>query len=301
MTKARYAAVVAIGPCCLLLAASCGGEDYIDAPVLGSPDGAVADGARGRVDGAGDRDGTSPLGDGAVSDAGQGDADASVADADAALLDSGRGNVPNLRTAKGFAVLGGQAVTNSGAGTAITGDIGVSPGLTLTGIPAGQPTGTVYLGNDAVVVQAQLDLTTAYNDLAGRACPAANVLTGQDLAGKTLIPGVYCFASSAALGVGTLTLDAKNDPNAFWVFQIVSTLDVAGSTVTVINGGTACNVFWQVGSSATVLDNARFAGNIVALSSISLLTGASVSPGRALARNAAVSMLSNVVSKAACQ
>lgn len=290
--KPNLVALVALGPCCLgvALAVACGGSDYVDPPDLGSLDGAL-DGRR-----PGDGDGDAP------SDGSPGDA-SDASDADAPIVDGGAdaltGNVPLLRGAKRFAVLGGQTVTNSGAGTTIGGDLGVSPGSTVTGLPPGQPSGAIFVGADAVVVQAQNDLTTLYNDLKGRACPAANVLTGQDLAGKTLLPGVYCFSSSAALGVGTLFLDANFDPDASWVFQIGSTLDVAASTVTVINGGTPCNVFWQVGSSATVLDNALLAGNLVAFSDITLNTGAVVT-GRALARNGAVTMLSNQVSKAVC-
>jgi hypothetical protein len=307
MMKSKIA-LVGLVPCCILLAIACGGSDYVDDAVVGAPDGALSDGTTrpGDRDAAGSRDGD-PSGDGALGDAADGTSDAQV-DADAnvdgaildAALDANANDVPLLRSAKTFAVLAGSTVTNNGAGTTIIGNLGVSPGLAVTGLPPGQPVGTVHVGADGVAVQAQLDLTKLYDDLAGRPCPAANVLTGQDLAGKTLLPGVYCFSSSAALGVGMLTLDANNDPNAFWVFQIASTLDVAASTVSVINGGTACNVFWQVGSSATVLDNALFAGNIVALSSITLNTGAAVSPGRALARNAAVTMLTNQVSTALC-
>ena len=288
--KPTLIALVALGACGLALAAACGGSDYIDPPGLGSLDGAPDGRAR-----PGDRDGDTSS-DGSPGDASDADADASIVDGGADAL---TGNVPNLRGARRFAVLGGQTVTNIGAGTTIGGDLGVSPGSTVTGLPPGQPIGAIFLGADAVVVQAQNDLTTLYDDLEGRACPAANVLTGQDLAGKTLLPGVYCFSSSAAIGVGTLFLDANFDPNAFWVFQIGSTLDVAASTVTVIKGGTPCNVFWQVGSSATVLDNALLAGNLVAFSDITLNTGAAVT-GRALARNGAVTMLSNQVSKAVC-
>jgi hypothetical protein len=297
ITKSKIAALVAIGPCCILVAVSCGGSDYVDPSTDGSLDGAPPDGSSGPGDrdGTGARDGEQP-GDGALGDGGDGDGPDAV---DGGLLGDAA-DVPVLRSAKTFVVLAGQTVTNSGAGTTIIGNLGVSPGNTVTGLPPGQPVGTVYLGADAVAVQAQLDLTTLYDDLAARACPASNVLTGQDLAGKTLLPGVYCFASSAALGVGTLTLDANFNPSAFWIFQIGSTLDVAASTVTVINGGTACNVFWQVGSSVTMLDNARFAGEIVAFASVTLDTGASVVPGRVLARNSAVTMLSNQVSKAAC-
>jgi len=288
-------------PCCVLLAIACGGSDYVDPPVDGTLDGALPDGTVRPGDRDGDPSGDGASGDGASGDA-AGDATDARVDGDAKLdADANASNVPVLGGAKTFAVLAGSTVTNDGVGTVIVGNVGVSPGLAVTDLPPGQPTmGTVHVGNDGVAVQAQLDLTKLYNDLKGRPCPAANVLTGQDLAGMTLLPGVYCFASSAALGVGTLTLNANNDPNAFWIFQIDSTLDVAASTVTVINGGTACNVFWQVGSSATVLDNALFAGNIVALSSITLNTGAKVSPGRALARDAAVTMLNNQVSTLLC-
>lgn len=284
--KLRLAALLAIGPCTLVLAVACGGSDYVDPPSPGSLDDAA-------LDGTGRRDGDPS--DGATGD---GSSDADGADLDGGA-DALSGNVPQLGAAKSFAVLGGQTVTNSGAGTTIGGNLGVSPGSTVTGIPVGQPMGTTHLGADALVVQAQLDLTKLYDDLKGRACPAANVLTGQNLAGKTLLPGVYCFASSAAIGVGTLFLDADNDPNAYWVFQIGSTLDVAASTVTVIKGGTPCNIFWQVGSSATVLNNALLAGNVVAFSDISLNTGAAVT-GRALARNGSVTLLSNQISKAVC-
>ncbi|HSO31368.1 MAG TPA: ice-binding family protein [Labilithrix sp.] len=210
------------------------------------------------------------------------------------------GTVPALRGAGRFAILGGSTVTNDGTGTTIDGDLGLSPGISVTGVPPGQPTGATFLGADAVAAQAQADLKTVYDDLAGRECIAANTLSGQDLAGRTLARGVYCFAATAVLGAGTLTLDANGDPNAYWVFQIGSALSVAASTVTVINGGTPCNVFWQVGTSATVLDNALFAGNIVALTSITLDANASISPGRALARDGAVTMSTNHVSKATC-
>ena len=304
MTKSKIA-LVAVVPCCILLAIACGGSDYVDLPVNGTLDGALPDGTNRPGDRDGDPSGDGASGDGAPGDGASGDAADARADAaaDARLdaADANITNVPVLGGAKRFTVLAGSTVTNDGVGTIIVGDVGVSPGLAVVGLPPGQPTmGNVYVGANGVAVQAQLDLTKLYDDLKGRPCPAANVLTGQDLAGKTLLPGVYCFASSAALGVGTLTLNANNDPNAFWVFQIDSTLDVAASTVTVINGGTACNVFWQVGSSATVLDNALFAGNIVAFSAITLNTGARIVPGRALARGAAVTMLNNQVSTALC-
>ena len=185
--------------------------------------------------------------------------------------------------------------TNAWAGNA---DLGVSPGTAVTGFAAGVPGGTIHSA-DGLAAQAQADTTTAYNALAGQISPAGNDLTGQDLGGKTLTPGVYTFSSSAQL-TGALTLDAQNNPNAVFVFKVGSTLTTAvGASVQMINGGSACNVFWQVGSSATLGVSTRFVGNIVALTSISLNTGALVS-GRALARNGAVTLDSNTVGVMGC-
>lgn len=197
---------------------------------------------------------------------------------------------PSLGTAESFGVLAGSTVTNTGP-TIIQGDLGVSPGTAVTGFPPGTVTGTIHV-NDAVAQQAQADVTTAYNALAGLACNTD--LTGQDLGGMTLTAGVYCFSSSAEL-TGTLTLDAEGDPNAEFIFQIGSTLTTASnSAVEVINGGNNCNVYWQVGSSATLGTATAFAGNIVALTSITATTGANAS-GRLLARNGAVTLDSNSV------
>jgi hypothetical protein len=202
-----------------------------------------------------------------------------------------------LGTAQSFAVLGGSTVTNTGP-SIISGNLGVSPGSAVTGFPPGIViNGTIHAA-DAVALQAQSDVTTAYNALAGMAC---NVdLTGQDLGGLTLTPGVYCFSSSAQL-TGELTLDAQGNPNALFVFQIGSTLTTASnSSVRLINGARACNVFWQVGSSATLGTATLFAGNILALASITLNTGASIVFGRALARTGAVTLDNNVISIAGC-
>lgn len=186
-----------------------------------------------------------------------------------------------------FAVLGGSTVTNTATPTTVNGNLGVSPGSAVTGFPPGIVTGGTIHAADAVAAQAQTDLTTTYNNLANTACSAD--LTGQDLGGKTLTPGVYCFSTSAQL-TGTLTLDAQGNPNAVFIFKIGSTLTTASaSSVLLINGGSSCGVFWQVGSSATLGTGTALLGSIVALTSITLNTGASVS-GRVLARNGAVTL-----------
>jgi hypothetical protein len=205
-----------------------------------------------------------------------------------------RAQAPSLGTAKTFAVLAGQSVTNSGP-TVLSSDLGVSPGTAVSGFPPGilLPPGAQYVA-DAVAQQAQADLTAAYVDVAGRPCGA--VLTGQDLGGLTLTTGVYCFASSAQL-TGALTLDAQGDPNALFLFQIGSTLTTASnSVVTIINGGAGCNpnVYWQVGSSATLGTSTSFRGNLLAHTSITLNTGATVT-GRVLARNGSVTLDTNHV------
>lgn len=197
-----------------------------------------------------------------------------------------------LGTAGNFSVLGGAAITNTGP-TIVTGDLGISPGnaSSVTGFPPGQVVGTTHFAN-AVALQAQNDTTTAYNTLAGRAC--TTTISG-DLGGRTLFPGVYCSASSMGL-TGTLTLDAQGNANALFIFQVGSALTTASaSAVRVINGGQSCNVFWQIGSSATLGTTTAFVGNLIALSSITLNTGAT-STGRLLARNGAVTIDSGVIS-----
>lgn len=201
-----------------------------------------------------------------------------------------------LGTASSFAVLGGSTVTNTGP-SVVNGDLGVSPGSAVVGFPPGTVNGTIHAA-DAGAAQAQSDLTIAYDDAAGRACTVS--LTGQDLGGLTLTDGTYCYSSSAQL-TGTVTLDAQGNPSAVFIFQIGSTLTTASaSSVNLINGAQACNVFWQVGSSATLGTTTAFRGNILALTSISLTTGATIVDGRALARNGAVTMDTNVITQATC-
>jgi len=197
---------------------------------------------------------------------------------------------PSLSTAQAYVVLGASAVTNTG-GTAITGDLGVSsPGISPTGFPPGTITGTTHSG-DASSAQAQSDLTPAYNSLAGKTCDTP--LTGQDLGGRTLTQGVYCFTSSAQL-TGTLTL--TGNASSVFIFKIASSLNTASNSSVVMTGGSlARNVYWQVGSSASLGSGTAFKGNILALTSVSLATGASLS-GRALARNGAVTMDGNAIS-----
>src|ERR1035437_7232513 len=152
---------------------------------------------------------------------------------------------PSLGSAQSFSVLGGSTVTNTGS-TVVTGALGVYPGSAVTGFPPGKMTGGGSIHPaDAVALQAQNDVTTAYNNLVGQACTGNQ--TGKDLGGLTLTSGVYCFSSSAQL-TGMLTLDAQGSANSVFIFQVGTTLTTAtNSSVRVINGGTNCNVYWKVG------------------------------------------------------
>lgn len=190
-----------------------------------------------------------------------------------------------LGTASTYGILAGSTVTCVTGGT-INADVGVSPGSTLTGFPPCTISGTRHLA-DAPAAKAQNDLTTAYNALAGLAC--GTTVTPADVGGRTLAPGVYCVASSLAV-TGTVTLDGQGDPNALFVFQMGSTLTTATTaSVTLIGGAQAKNVYWQVGSSATLGTGTTFRGTIVALTTITLNDNVTMT-GRALARNGAVSL-----------
>ncbi len=201
----------------------------------------------------------------------------------------------NLATASSYAVLAGSTIVNTGA-SVISGDIGLSPGTAVVGFPPGvQSSGTTQVA-DAQAGVAQSDLTAAYVDAASRT-PFSTV--SSDLGGSTLVPGVYQSSSGLSL-TGTLTLNGGGDPNAVLIFQAGSTLIAAtGSQVVLENGAQACNVFWQVGSSATLGTTSQFSGSIMALTSITLNTGASVT-GRVLARNGAVTLDGNNIAVPAC-
>jgi ice-binding like protein len=192
-----------------------------------------------------------------------------------------------------FRVLAGTTVTNTGL-TVVTGDVGVWPGSAVTGFGPGTMTGNGGLphAGDAVAQAAQASLTVAFNDAAGRA-PGASV--AGNIGGLTLAPGTYTSTSSLAISSGDLTLDARGNSSAVFLFQIPSALTVTTGRKVILTGGAlASNVFWQVGSSATLGTNSNFSGTIMADISISLLTGATLH-GRALARNGAVSLDTNPV------
>jgi uncharacterized repeat protein (TIGR01451 family) len=195
-----------------------------------------------------------------------------------------------LGTAANFAVLAGSTVTNMGP-TTINGDLGLSPGTSVTGFPPGRVNGTRHVA-DSVARQAQTDLTAAYNDAAAR---PATATVPVELGGTTLTSGVYRSAAGTFGITGTLTLDAEGDPNAVFIFQAASTLiTAAASNVALVNGAQASNVFWVVGSSATLGTKSTLRGTVMALTSITVTTGTSID-GRVLARNGAVTLHTNTV------
>ena len=206
---------------------------------------------------------------------------------------------PTMGTAVNYAVMGATAITNTGP-TVVNGNLAISPGgsSSVTGFPPGVVTGEMDMAN-ADAVLAHTDLVGAYNDAAGETTTVN--LTGTDLGGLTLTPGTYTFDSSAQL-TGTLTLDGQGSTNATFIFQIGSTLTTASAAaVELVNGAGSCAVFWQVGSSATLGTTTDFQGTIMAMTSITMNTGATIGVGgvglggRALAMNGALTLDTNII------
>ena len=218
----------------------------------------------------------------------------------------------DLGTASGFSILAGSQITDAGGGsTIVSGDVGLYP---TTGAAIGLTPGQVLGGSiyqaetsGALLNGAQNDLTTAYIDAAGRPATVDFGVVDIQLGGQTLLPGVYRFGHAATANlIGTLTLDANGELNPVWIFQATSDLvtaagapGAAGSSVVLINGASACDVFWQVGSSATIGTYSDFAGNIMADQSIALQAYATLD-GSALARIAAVTLDHNTILLADC-
>ncbi len=202
-----------------------------------------------------------------------------------------------LGTAEPFAVLAGTpAITNTGA-TVITGNVGIHPAASVTGFPPGIVNGTIHMAT-AVALQAKTDLVTAYNDAAARIPSAA--VTGGLLGGQTLVGGVYNSDGAIFDLTGTLTLNGQNDPSSVWIFQASSSVVTASSSnITFINGGSPCNVFWQVTSSATLGSGSTFVGTIMALTSITMGDDVTVN-GRALARDGNVTLINDTISNGMC-
>jgi hypothetical protein len=198
-----------------------------------------------------------------------------------------------LGTAASFSVLGGSTITNTGP-TTMFGDLGLSPGSSVTGAP--HVLGATHV-DDAVAVGAKSSLTTAYNGAASR---PSNGSAGTDLSGQVFLPGVRTASSSLLLSSGSVTLDAQGDPDAVFIFQIGSTLITgSGTTVLLAGGAQACNVFWQVGSSATLGTGTRFVGTVMALATITANTAATIH-GRLLAQTGAVNLDTNTITTSNC-
>jgi hypothetical protein len=198
-----------------------------------------------------------------------------------------------LGTAAPFSVLAGSTVTNTGP-TTMFGDLGLAPGSSVTGAP--HVLGTTHI-DDAVAIEAKSALTTAYNEAAAR---PTNGSAGTELAGQEFSPGVYTASSSLLLSSGSVTLNAEGNPNAVFIFQIPTTLTTgSNTTVSLVGGAQACNVFWQVGSSATLGSGTHFVGTIMASASITANTAATIH-GRLLAQTAAVTLEDNTITTSNC-
>ncbi len=198
-----------------------------------------------------------------------------------------------LGTAESFSVLAGSTVTNTGP-TTMFGDLGLSPGSSVTGAP--HVLGATHV-DDAVAIGAKNSLTTAFNDAASR---PTNGSAGTDLAGQTFTAGVRTASSSLLLSSGSVTLDAQGDPNAVFIFQVGTTLITGSNTsVSLVNGAQACNVFWQIGSSATLGTGTRFVGTVMAGATITANTAATIH-GRLLAQTGAVNLDTNTITNSTC-
>ncbi|MDT7603417.1 MAG: type secretion system secreted protein VgrG, partial [Acidobacteriota bacterium] len=207
-------------------------------------------------------------------------------------------HAPSLGAAASFAVLAGTTITSTGL-TVVSGNVGVSPGTAVTGFPPGViQNGQIYSGGGSLAGPAEASALTAYNDLKGQACLPANNLSGKILGvttgAVTLAPGIYCFDTSAQLTT-TLTLNDGGDPNAIFIFQIGTTLTTAsGAQVVMSSGGRGANVYWQIGTSATIGTFTALRGNVIASTSITMTTSASTT-GRLFALDGAVTMDTNAV------
>lgn len=203
-------------------------------------------------------------------------------------------NAVDLGSTSDFVILAGSAVTNTG-NTTVTGDLGLSPGSSVGGFPPGDLNGTLHI-NDVIASTAKVDLTAAYNDLAGRTSTDIVTLSG-NIGGLTLTPGLYKSTSTLAISSGDLTFDAQGDAEGIFIIQIASSFTTTSGRKVILSGGAqASNIYWQVGSSATIGTTTDFKGTIMAMQSITFSTGATLD-GRAFARIGAVTMEGNTIVK----